>query len=408
MSRKTFDYILQRVFHRLEKKRPSPQQQVKPEEGLIMTIRFLGTGATFRHLAFEFRHGWRTVSNIIYDICSALVKEFGQGFMAVPTAEHLKDVSHQFNDLWGFPNCIGAIDGRHCEIECPRQGGSSYFNYLKYHSIVLWGVADAKKKVPSKIDMGSRGKQSDGRIFTASALYHRLENKEFNLPSKVILPQTTLTVPPVLIGDGAFSLRTHIMRPFPAKNLTPSGERFNDNLFCKRKTIECAFGIQRAKWRFLGAAIELPSMDKASLLIQIACVLHNIIRDRDGTNDYEYIASSFFVTYVFLKSLCSSPHKHVHDCTSEMEICYSALVNCLTLAFSNGCCEPSSLDESLANPLDISTQTKCKAARSDTTFYWKLWAVLGEEQKRHWYLSPLRSIIAMNSEITPKPHPSGN
>lgn len=208
--------------------------------------------------------------------------------MPVPTMEHLKEVVQNYYNLWKFPNCFGAIDGRHCELKCPPHAGSTCFNYLKYHSIVLLGVADADKKF-LVIDVGALGKQSDGGIFSASELYRRLENGSFNLPPNIMLPGTTLSVPPVLIGDEAFPLKPYLMRPFPAKNLTPEEEIFNKNLSCARKTIECAFGILRAKWRFLGTALEIPDVGKASILVQTACVLHNLIRDRDGSSDYDYL-----------------------------------------------------------------------------------------------------------------------
>ena len=92
----------------------------------------MATGATFRHLAFEFRLGRRTVSLIVYDTCSAIVIEFGPEVMLPPTEEHLKNVAEKYFLLWKCPNCIGAIDGRHCELKCPAHSGSSYFNYLKY------------------------------------------------------------------------------------------------------------------------------------------------------------------------------------------------------------------------------------------------------------------------------------
>lgn len=208
--------------------------------------------------------------------------------MPVPTEEHLKEVSNKYFDLWKFPNCWGAIDGRHCELKCPPHAGSSCFNYLKYHSIVLLGVADAEKKFLI-IDVGALGRQSDGGIFLATELFKGLENNSFHLPPEINLPGTTLSVPPVMIGDEAFPLKTYLMRPYPSKNLTPDEEQFNKRLSCARKTIECAFGILRAKWRFLGTALEIPSVQKVSLLVQTACILHNIIRDKDGLNDYDYV-----------------------------------------------------------------------------------------------------------------------
>lgn len=249
----------------------------------------MATGATFRHLAFEFRLGRRTVSLIVYDTCSAIVLEFGPEVMPPPTEEHLKNVAEKYFLLWKFPNCIGAIDGRHCELKCPPHSGSSYFNYLKYFSVVLMGVADADKKF-LVIDVGARGKQSDGGVFTATELFRRLENNEFNVPPQKILPNSNISTPHVLIGDEAFPLKPYLLRPFPAKRITAYQENFNTNLAKARKTIECAFGILRAKWRFLGTCLEVPNVSKINKLVQAACVLHNIIRDRDGINDADYIS----------------------------------------------------------------------------------------------------------------------
>lgn len=244
---------------------------------------------SFRHLAFEFRLGRQTISEIVYSTCVALCEEFGHEYIPEPTVESLEIVAKKYLELWQFPNCIGAIDGRHCELKCPPHAGSTCFNYLKYHSIVLMGVADAEKKF-LVIDVGALGKQSDGGIFTATELYRRLEAKQFNMPPDMILPGTTISVPPVLIGDEAFPLKSYLMRPYPAKNLTIDKEHFNTNLSCARKTIECAFGILRAKWRFLASALEIPIIQKASVLVQTACVLHNIVRVKDGANDYDYIS----------------------------------------------------------------------------------------------------------------------
>lgn len=150
-------------------------------------------------------------------------------------------------------------------------------------------VAAAEKKFII-IDVGAMEKQSDEGIFIATELYRRLEAKQLNVPPNMILPSTTISIPPVLIGDEAFPLKSYLIRPFPSKNLTPDKDQFSTSLSCARKTIECAFGIFCAKWRFLGTALEIPSIQKASLLVQTACILHSIVRVKDGSNDYDYMS----------------------------------------------------------------------------------------------------------------------
>lgn len=54
-------------------------------------------------------------------------------------------------------------------VKAPPNSGSDYFNYKKTFSIVLLAVADARRKF-TIIDVGSKGRFSDGRIFRKANL----------------------------------------------------------------------------------------------------------------------------------------------------------------------------------------------------------------------------------------------
>ncbi|MBV2145410.1 MAG: hypothetical protein KTM48_01545, partial [Wolbachia endosymbiont of Pissodes strobi] len=51
------------------------------------------------------------------------------------TKEQLLKVSEEFLLKWQFPNCIGAIDGKHFHIKKPPKRGSEYYNYKHFF---LW------------------------------------------------------------------------------------------------------------------------------------------------------------------------------------------------------------------------------------------------------------------------------
>lgn len=61
-------------------------------------FRFLATGASFRHLAFEFRLGRETISQIIYCTCVAIIEEYGTEYVPEPTQESLKNVADKYLD----------------------------------------------------------------------------------------------------------------------------------------------------------------------------------------------------------------------------------------------------------------------------------------------------------------------
>ena len=232
--------------------------------------------------------GKTTVATIVYETCSALWSELVSIHMPHPSQDDLKEIARDFNRLWQFPNCIGAIDGKHCEIICPAHSGSTYYNYKNYFSVILQGVADANKRFIA-IEVGGRGKQSDGGTFHYSVLNKLMESGRFNIPPPDMIPGTTCSLPYVFIGDEAYPLKTNLMRPFPERSLNDERRYFNERLSRARKCIECAFGILYAKWRILGKPIET-NVEHACLIIQATCILHNVIRDLDGNSDTQYSA----------------------------------------------------------------------------------------------------------------------
>lgn len=156
----------------------------------------------------------------------------------------------------------------------------------------LQALADADKRF-LVIEVGGRGRQSDGGTFYYSNLNKALANDRLNMPAPRTLPGSDVTLPMVIIDDEAYPLKSYLMRPYPQSVLNPANEIFNKRLSRARKCVECAFGILCAKWRILNKAIET-NCKHARLIIKTTCLLHNIILDKDGSNynDYSDITSN--------------------------------------------------------------------------------------------------------------------
>jgi len=85
------------------------------------------------------------------------------------------DIATGFYNKWQFPNCTGAIDGKHVIIEALPKSGSTFFNYKGAHSIIFLATCDSEY-IFTTVDIGAYGRQSDGGFFARSKLGRALEN----------------------------------------------------------------------------------------------------------------------------------------------------------------------------------------------------------------------------------------
>lgn len=90
----------------------------------------------------------------------AIIAHFLERAIPTPTKQSFKKIIDDYFNRWNFPNCCGAIDGKHVRIKCPPKAGSSFFNYKDFHSIVLLAIVDANYKFIA-LDVGSYGREGD-------------------------------------------------------------------------------------------------------------------------------------------------------------------------------------------------------------------------------------------------------
>ncbi|XP_065651227.1 uncharacterized protein LOC136079419 [Hydra vulgaris] len=125
---------------------------------------------------------------------------------------------------------------------------SSFYNYKKTHSIVLLAVCNAKYQF-SLLDIGNSGRQSDGSVYTNSRLGYAIENNRLGIPQAYKVRDTETILPYVFVGDNAFGLKPHMMKPYPSSNLSYKQRTFNYRLSRARRTVEYAFGIAASRFR---------------------------------------------------------------------------------------------------------------------------------------------------------------
>lgn len=185
--------------------------------------------------------------------------------------------SKEFEELWNFPHCLAAMDGKHVVIQAPFNSGSEYFNYKSYFSIVLFALVDANYNFVFA-DVGSQGRISDGGILKNSELWKKIEQKSLNIPQPTPLPGRQNAVPYVILGDEAFALHENVMKPYAGIHESGSKQRvFNYRLSIARRVVENCFGILSSVFRILRKPILLQPQ-KARDVVLTTIYLHNFLR----------------------------------------------------------------------------------------------------------------------------------
>lgn len=146
MDQQLFTALLQSVVNSIQRQDTILRKAIPPAERLALTLRYLATGESFTSLHYQFRIGKSTVAEIIPEVCKAIYECLKTEYMRMPCLEEWKRISSRFMELWNFPNCIGALDGKHVVMRKPWHAGSAYHNYKDSESIVLMALADADYK----------------------------------------------------------------------------------------------------------------------------------------------------------------------------------------------------------------------------------------------------------------------
>ncbi|XP_063912883.1 putative nuclease HARBI1 [Zophobas morio] len=280
MSIATFEKLLAKIEPHISRHDTMLRESISARVRLLLTLRFLATGERYINLHYSFRISVPSISLIIPETVAAVYKVLKDEYLVTPTtSSEWKKISDEFYKLWNFPNCLGALDGKHIAFRATKKDGSFYYNYKGFHSIVLMALVDAQYNF-TYVDVGCNGRVSDGGVFSNSTLYTAIEQNALNFPNDEKLPQSNVEVPYVIVTDEAFRLTKRMMKPWGQRS-SISEKIFNYRLSRARRVVENAFGILANRFQILQRDINL-SVDKVQDITLTCCVLHNYIKKNDG------------------------------------------------------------------------------------------------------------------------------
>lgn len=88
-------------------------------ERLAITVRYLSSGSPLKYVALAFRLSPETCRRIVHHACRVLWAKLKPLYLSVPLCQQWQNVALGFQTWWNFPNCLGAVDGKHVHITAP-------------------------------------------------------------------------------------------------------------------------------------------------------------------------------------------------------------------------------------------------------------------------------------------------
>ena len=219
-------------------------------EKLAVTLRYLASGQSMRDVSIQFRLGHTTTHKIIIEVCQAIWNGLAGRYVKCPSSPaEWAAVAQEFCQQWNFPNCLGAIDGKHINIQAPHNAGSSFYNYKNFHSIVLLAVVDAHCRF-LVVDIGCSGRDSDGGIFASSNFGQALESATANVPQPSNSIPGLGTFPYCLVGRCGLSSSVVSNATVSRKAAIHGEEDF-------QLPLDCNFSVECSPKRMMSASLSI-------------------------------------------------------------------------------------------------------------------------------------------------------
>ncbi|XP_054747281.1 putative nuclease HARBI1 [Anastrepha obliqua] len=278
MDSETFEELLGIVAPLIAKQNTCMRDAITPNMRLSSTLRYLATGEKFEDLKFLTVISPRSLGVIVIETCEAIISCLSNAIKVPQSEIEWKAIADGFEEIWNFPNCLGAIDGKHIAIKRPPNSGALYYNYKKFYSIVLMATVNANYEF-IVADVGTNGRVSDGGVIKNTEFGKAIYNKTLPLPGPSQLPKSDKVLPYVFVADNAFQMQGHLIKPYPGTNLTNTQRIFNYRLSRARRIVENVFGILVSRFGVLQTTIQL-APEKAQIIVLACCYLHNFLRKK--------------------------------------------------------------------------------------------------------------------------------
>ena len=132
------------------------------------------------------------------EVCEAIYQVNKDEGLSTP--QEWRERSQHFGHRWNLHHAVGALNGKHVAIRCPRQSESTYYNYKGFCSVVMLALTTG----------------FCAQIFNECQLRLNVMDGTIGFPDADPLPGDDKDMPYFILTDDVFAWRTWLMKPFRA------------------------------------------------------------------------------------------------------------------------------------------------------------------------------------------------
>lgn len=93
------------------------REPISARTRLEICLRYLASGDSMKSVGYAFRVAPNTVSHIVHEVCFEIWNKLKDIVLSLPSKDEWIKIAKDFEKMWNFPHCLGAIDGKHILIE---------------------------------------------------------------------------------------------------------------------------------------------------------------------------------------------------------------------------------------------------------------------------------------------------
>ena len=204
--------------------------------------------------------------------CAAVVKSYEHEYLRDPTEDDMKRLLDS-SEKAGWPGCWGSIDcTRWVWKNCPIGWKGQFVGKNQVPEVVLEAIASNDLWI-WHCHFGVPGSCNDINVLDRSEFLQKLSAGEFpEIPYRV---GGRLRLIPYLLADGIYPEWSVFVKTFAS----PDGRKnshFAKRQEARRKEVERAFGVLKAKFGILTTPCRLWFLEEMSVIMKACIILHNM------------------------------------------------------------------------------------------------------------------------------------